>query len=78
MRSSNLALSRSGLRAATGVLIAFEERGEGYVARFRFATHRGEPVEFTSFASARNEERAIGDYVGVVYDPETPAGARLE
>jgi hypothetical protein len=75
MRSHNFATSPNR-KTATGVLIGFEHHATAAsMARIRFATHRGEPIEFVSHCDA---EQLIGDYVGVLYDPEQPGAAFLE
>lgn len=61
--------------SATGVLIAFVERDAALYARVRFATHRGQPIEFTSPTPTPAESRFVGDYVGVSYRPDQPEGA---
>ena len=61
--------------SATGVLIAFVERDAALYARVRFATHKGQPIEFTSPTPTPSESRFIGDYVGVHYRPEQPESA---
>jgi hypothetical protein len=61
--------------SATGVLIAFIERDAALYARVRFATHRGQPIEFVCPTPVAPESRFVGDYVGVRYLPEQPEGA---
>ena len=61
--------------SATGVLIAFIERDAALYACVRFATHRGQPIEFVSNTPSPAESCFIGDYVGVRYRAEQPEGA---
>ncbi len=61
--------------SATGVLIAFVERDTALYARVRFATHRGQPIEFTSLTPTTSNCRFIGDYVGVRYRTDQPESA---
>jgi len=71
----NLGMKVTNQLSATGVLIAFIERDAALYARVRFATHRGQPVEFVSSTPVLTESQFVGDYVGVSYRPEQPEGA---
>ena len=73
--ADNPGMRTSNQLSATGVLIAFIERDAALYARVRFATHRGQPIEFVSRTPITAESDFVGDYVGVCYRPEQPEGA---
>ncbi|WP_395140649.1 hypothetical protein [Armatimonas sp.] len=60
-----------------GVQIAAAHAGRdaALYARVRFATHRGQPIEFLSTTPVLPEDQYVGSYVGVSYRPEQPEGA---
>ena len=73
--ADNPGMRTSNQLCATGVLIAFIERDAALYARVRFATHRGQPIEFLSTTPVLPEDQYVGSYVGVSYRPEQPEGA---
>jgi hypothetical protein len=71
----------AGAVTATGEVTALVRResreGVTYAPTVRFRTARGQVVEFTATTSSRPPEYAVGDRVGVLYDPARPAGATI-